>query len=143
MDMFIKEVQRMQPVATVALSRRCTQAANVCGMDIPEDMVIAVDLLSLHYNPEYWENPNTFNPQRFDISNQYNKLAYMPFGLGSRICVGMKFALLEMKVCLAKLLKLYDIVAPGSGLAKLEVKEGAVRRPKNGVHVVVKKRTTA
>ena len=65
----------------------------------------------------------------------------MPFGLGPRICIGMKFALLEVKLTLAKLLKRYNIVAPNSGLAPLVIKEGqAIRRIRNGVRIVAKKR---
>jgi cytochrome P450 len=47
--------------------RRCTNPTNIMGIDIPVDLEIAVDVLSLHYDPEIWgpEDPNTFYPQRF------------------------------------------------------------------------------
>ena len=52
-------------------------------------LVVAIDVLSIHHNPEYWGSvdPNIFYPPRFQDPN-INKLAFMPFGLGQRQCVG-------------------------------------------------------
>lgn len=73
------------------VNRRCTNSTTIKGIDIPEDTVIAVDVLSMHYNPEYWGevDPNVFYPSRFKIDSNRYKLAYMPFGLGSRTCIGI------------------------------------------------------
>ena len=62
------------------VTRRCTKATQVKGIDIPEDQLIAVDVLSLHYNPEYWGevDPNVFYPERFlfliNMVYNYNSL---------------------------------------------------------------------
>lgn len=103
-------------------------------------MIFAADVLSLHYNPEYWGpvSPNEFFPQRFE--QKRDPLAYLPFGLGPRICVGMRFALLELKLTLAKLLLIYDVVATENTEKHMQYEEGIVRRPKNGVKVLFRKR---
>ena len=66
----------------------------------------------------------------------------MPFGMGPRNCVGMKFALFEIKMALAQLLLKYDVVpspnTPPPG--KIEIEEVAIRRPKHGIPVIFKLR---
>ena len=48
------------------MTRRCTKSTQLKGIDIPEDLLVVVDVLSLHYNPEYWGevDPNVFYPLR-------------------------------------------------------------------------------
>ena len=65
----------------------------------------------------------------------------MPFGLGPRHCVGMKFALLEIKLALTKLLMKYDVLPSPKIPKKLTFEEGtAIRRAKDGIPVIFKKR---
>jgi cytochrome P450 len=49
-----------------AVTRRCTKATTIKGIDIPEDLTIAINVISLHYDPKYWGevDPNIFYPQR-------------------------------------------------------------------------------
>ena len=51
------------------MTRRCTKSTQLKGIDIPEDLLVVVDVLSLHYNPEYWGevDPNVFYPERFEF----------------------------------------------------------------------------
>ncbi len=64
--MFVKETLRLYPIANSVVARRCTNATNVCGMDIPLDLAIQVDVMSLHMDPEIWgpQDPKLFYPQR-------------------------------------------------------------------------------
>ncbi len=66
LDMFIKEVLRMYPI-TPALARRCTNATQVKDLEIPEDLCIIVDVLSMHYDQPLWGSVDTkeFYPERF------------------------------------------------------------------------------
>nr|QUF59378.1 cytochrome p450 CYP3045C1 [Brachionus angularis] len=139
LDMFIKEVLRMFPIANKVVARRCTKATNIKGIDIPEDLAIAVDVLSLHYDADIWGpvDPNQFYPERFSKDIKRNPLAFMAFGNGPRNCIGMKFALIELKIALVKLLKNFELK---SNSDKLELIEGVVRYPKNGVNIYLKGR---
>lgn len=125
-----------------AITRRCTKATVIKGIDIPVDTDITIDVMSLHYDPELWgpEDPDVFCPSRFSPEHKRNPLAFASFGLGPRNCIGMKFAFQELKFSLVKLLKKYEIVAGPDFPQKLEFSEGAVRSPKNGVSVVFKPR---
>ena len=69
LDMFIKEVLRFYPIANVIVARRCTNATNVNGIDIPVDLEVVVDVLSIHFDQEIWgpTDPNIFYPLRYAI----------------------------------------------------------------------------
>ena len=69
-----------------------------------------------------------------------NPLAYLPFGVGPRNCIGMKFALVEMKLTLVNLLLNFEIHPSRNTPDKLQLVEGIVRTPKYGVPVKLVKR---
>src|SRR5689334_6762297 len=84
--------------------------------------VIQPDIFSIHYNPELWgpEDPNIFIPERHAVKR--HPVAWMPFGVGPRNCVGMRFALMEIKLALIQLLRQYRIL-PGD-----KIEEGFKRQ---------------
>lgn len=73
------------------------------------------DIYSIHFNQELWgpEDPYLFLPERHQ--QKRHPMAYMPFGAGPRHCLGMRFALIEMKILLIRMLREYDIL-PGEQL---------------------------
>ena len=70
--------------------RRCTNPTKVKGMDIPLDLEIAVDVMSIHYDPELYgpQDPHEFHPKRFAPECKRNPLAFLSFGAGPRNCIG-------------------------------------------------------
>ncbi|CAF3822196.1 unnamed protein product [Rotaria sordida] len=97
LDSFIREVLRMFPIAPKATTRECNTTTTVCSYVIEKGSVIQPDMLSLHYDPNLWgpDDPNLFIPERH--LTRRHPVAYMPFGQGPRNCVGMRFALMEIK----------------------------------------------
>ena len=79
---------------------------------------------------------------RFSPEYKRNKLAYMPFGAGPKICIGKNFALLEIKYILIRILKKYDITSSNTN-SELELSEAVVRRPKHGIQVIFNERQNA
>ncbi|CAF0949332.1 unnamed protein product [Didymodactylos carnosus] len=111
LDWFFREVLRMYPIAPHVVSRQNCEEIKLKGIGtIPPGTSIAIDMFDLHYNPTLWgpEDPNVFYPERF--ATKRHPMAWMPFGQGPRNCVGMRFALLEMKMTLVRLLRTYSVL---------------------------------
>ncbi|KAK2565310.1 Lithocholate 6-beta-hydroxylase [Acropora cervicornis] len=108
LDMVINEALRMYPPG---LQRDCNEGCTVKGVNIPKGMPIMIPVYAIHHDPKVWPEPEKFNPERFTEAEKGNRHPYtfMPFGYGPRNCVGMRFALLELKLTLVKLLKKYKL----------------------------------
>lgn len=91
----IQEVLRLYPPVW-AVSREAMKHDEVLGEKIGQGDTVFLSIYAMHRHPAYWENPENFNPDRF--LGAYPKEAYMPFGLGPRMCVGNHFALMEMEI---------------------------------------------
>jgi len=77
----------------------------------------------MHYNPKYFPEPEKFQPERFLKPNDSEivPFSYIPFGGGPRVCIGQRFAMIEMKIAMAKLLANFKIVAtPATSLDPLK-----------------------
>ena len=85
------------------------------GIKIPEDSPIAIPVYSIHRDPSNYPKPETFDPEHFSAAakRSRNPYTYMPFGHGPHNCIGMRFAQMETKLVLARILKKYRLeVAP-------------------------------
>ncbi|XP_054157849.1 cytochrome P450 3A24-like [Oppia nitens] len=95
------------------------------GLTIPKGMLVNFDVETLHHNPDYYPEPDRWNPERFMPYNR-DKLVpytYMPFGLGPRNCVGMRFALMEAKTAVAYLITKYKFVKTANTTIPLKPKK--------------------
>ncbi|CAF3078543.1 unnamed protein product [Rotaria sp. Silwood2] len=114
LDMFIREVLRMYPIVPVAINRQSAEDFHISHFGtIPAGTIISVDMYSIHFDSDLWgpADPNVFYPERF--ATKRHPLAWIPFGIGPRNCAGMRFALMEMKLVLIRLLKTYSIIDCG------------------------------
>ncbi|XP_076635467.1 cytochrome P450 6j1-like [Colletes latitarsis] len=115
MDRVINESQRLYP-AVGTLIKVCTEEFVLEGSDglrcrvVPGTKVV-VSIHGLHMDPEYWANPEVFDPERFSNERKQSieKMTFIPFSEGPRMCAGMVMALLQMKACLATLLRSYKL----------------------------------
>ncbi|XP_050717042.1 cytochrome P450 3A41-like [Eriocheir sinensis] len=140
LDACLQETLRLYPPA-VSLERRCIQTYKLPGTDVtlqPEDL-LQVPIWSLHHDPRLWPDPEAFIPDRFLPENKSDiqPFSHLPFGTGPRNCIAMRFALLEAKVAVAKLLLEAEVEpAPGFKLV-LETNIGLLG-PKGGMNLVLK-----
>ncbi|XP_072168373.1 cytochrome P450 3A29-like [Diadema setosum] len=106
LDGVVCETLRMYPPAALT-NRICNETFTYKGVTIPKGMHVLLAVFSIHYNPEFWPNPKEFDPERFskERSEGRHPFAWMPFGAGPRHCIGMRFALMEIKMAIVRLLQ--------------------------------------
>ncbi|GIX86655.1 cytochrome P450 3A29 [Caerostris extrusa] len=112
LDNVISETLRIHPPA-VRLDRLTGEDYKLgdTGVVIPKDTVVTVPIYAMHRDPDFFPDPETFKPDRFaaEERSKRNPYTFMPFGAGPRNCVGMRFALVEVKVSLAYVLSNFRI----------------------------------
>ncbi|NWU55221.1 CP3A9 protein, partial [Dromas ardeola] len=106
LDMIVSETLRLYPLGG-RLERTCKRDVEINGVTIPKGTIVMIPPYTLHQNPEYWPNPEEFRPERFSKENKeaIDPYTYLPFGAGPRNCIGMRFALLTLKVAITALLQ--------------------------------------
>lgn len=106
-EKIIKETLRKWP-PSVSVQRETTENYQIPNTNIMIDKhtSIIVPVYGIHHDPDIYENPNLFDPSRFDKEEveKRHPLSFLSFGDGPRNCPGIRFSLLEIKICLAKLL---------------------------------------
>lgn len=96
----MKETLRIYPSGPYT-ARQADTDLEIGGYLIPKDTIIFYPIWAVHTNPEYWPNPEKFDPDRF--SNHHNRSAYLPFGFGARNCTGANIANVEVLLMLEKI----------------------------------------
>ena len=110
LSMFIKESLRMYPVAT-SVNKKSNKPIVIDGHDIPVGSLLNIGIYQAHFLEEFWPEPDKFDPNRFSPENidRIHPFSYLPFSAGARNCIGQKFALIQMHIFLALLLKKFSI----------------------------------
>ncbi|XP_046683221.1 probable cytochrome P450 6a14 [Homalodisca vitripennis] len=110
LDMILQETLRFYPLVPVTL-RECTLQYRIPETDVvlEKGNIVAIPVRGIHMDPKYHPNPDVFIPERFNGNFHKPNPTYFPFGDGPRMCIAMRFALVEMKVCLAKILTRFSL----------------------------------
>ncbi|XP_036413079.1 cytochrome P450 3A27-like [Colossoma macropomum] len=106
----LNESMRLYPVIP-RVERLCKKTVEIGGLTIPKGTVVVIPTYVLHRDPEYWPDPDTLIPERFTKENKesIDPYMFMPFGAGPRNCIGMRFALLAMKLAIVETLQRFDV----------------------------------
>ncbi|XP_059443214.1 cytochrome P450 71A9-like [Corylus avellana] len=115
LKLVVKEGFRLHPPVPLLLPRETSESCTIEGYHIPAKTRVFVNARSIGRNPEYWKNPNEFQPERFldssiDFRGQHFEL--LPFGAGRRGCPGINFAVQIVELALANLLLRFDWELP-------------------------------
>ncbi|CAF1067416.1 unnamed protein product [Brachionus calyciflorus] len=141
MNMIIDETLRMFPPA-IRTNRIASQDYEFNGMMIEKGQMVVVPIWALHYDPVIYPNPEIFDPERFNEENKRNRenSAYMPFGIGPRNCLGMRFALIEIKLALAEILSKFRFERCERTPEKIEIDSSGLARPKKPIVLRIRNR---
>lgn len=112
----VKETLRLHPVLPLLLPRKPSQSCSLAGYTIPKDTKIFINVWEMHRDPQIWENPLEFKPERFldeppatvKLDFRGNNFQYLPFGSGRRVCAGIPLAEKMLMYFLASLLHSFD-----------------------------------
>jgi cytochrome P450 len=137
LDAAIKEILRLRPVIP-AVGRRIREPITLGRHEIPAgELVVPVGFLT-HRLASVYPEPEAFKPERF-LDKKPDPYAWFPFGGGARRCLGMAFALYEMKVVLASVLSSVRLAKRRAEPAKVSLR-GFTVVPKGGAEVIVRER---
>jgi cytochrome P450 len=126
------EALRLFPPAWV-ITRHASGPDMLDGYEIPAGALVILSPYALHRHPEFWPNPEGFDPERFVPGNPPARFSYIPFGGGPRLCIGNTFAQIEASLILARLTQYYRLdLIPGE---KVQVDALVTLRPHGGLRM--------
>jgi cytochrome P450 len=133
----VNEAMRLYPPAWI-MDRIALEDIELGGYHIAEGTDVWVSPWVLHRDPRFWERPLEFDPDRWqnDLAKKLPKFVYFPFGGGPRVCIGNAFAMMEVVLVIATLMRRFRFEAIDG---KVPVPEaGFTLRPSPGVHLRVR-----
>jgi cytochrome P450 len=139
LDQAMDETLRLYPPAWVG-PRRSAVDFEFAGYRVPAGVPVNYSSWASHRLPEVFPEPGAFRPERFapEAKRKIPKGAYVPFGAGPRICIGMRFGQLEVKAIASRILSRFRLeLEPGW---ELEIRQMPTLSPKGGLPVVVSAR---
>ncbi|XP_075165711.1 cytochrome P450 4e2-like [Haematobia irritans] len=125
LDLVIKEILRLYPSVPM-IGRDTDREYNMNGKIIPKETSVILFIMGLGYNEKTFPDPYRFDPERFHNTKRgddHNPFDYVPFSAGPRNCIGQKFAMLEIKTVISKIVRYFEILP---ALDELESKDGYV-----------------
>ncbi|XP_066911192.1 cytochrome P450 4V2-like [Clytia hemisphaerica] len=140
LEYVVKEGLRLHPPVAV-FARELEQDTKIYNVSIPKGTTLMIDAISLHTNPEYWDEPEKFNPDRFSDEKyvKRNPYCYIPFSAGPRNCIGQKFAMLEEKILLYHVMLNYE-VKTAQKMEDVAACFELIHKSENGLQIQLKKR---
>lgn len=139
LTMCLKESMRLFGVPII--ERDLDEDVLIDGKLVPAGTSVMINLYNLHHNPEIWDNPSTFDPQRFsqERSELLDSFAFIPFSAGSRNCIGQAFAMEELKIVIARTLRRFTLTV-AENYKPAESMKGTLRSA-NGIYLKASERT--
>jgi len=114
LEWVINEAMRLYP-PVFTLFREPTEPVEIAGYDVAEGATLMIPQWGVHRSERYWDDPGTFDPERFSPERRADRprFAFFPFGGGPRHCIGKHLSLLEAKVIIATVASEYSLEFEG------------------------------
>ncbi|CAL1290687.1 unnamed protein product [Larinioides sclopetarius] len=143
LNAMIHECLRMCP-AMVRHERRAEQDYLIQSRRVylKKGTIVSIPVYAMHHDPQWYPEPEVFKPERFypEELRPFARYNYLPFGNGKRMCVGMRFVHMQVKLCIAKLLMKFQILPAPSTSKTLEFNESRNVLRVNQVQVCLRER---
>jgi cytochrome P450 len=135
----IDETLRLYPPAWIG-PRRVVRDFEFNGVGVPAGLPIAYSSWVSHHLPDVWDEPEAFRPERFEpeARARFPRGAYIPFGMGPRVCIGKRFGYTEVHAIAAGLLRRFEWELPGE--YELEIEQIPTLTPKHGMPLLLRER---
>ena len=117
----IKETFRLHPAVPLLLPRETSANIKLGGYDVPSDVTVFINVWAIQRDPNWWEKPEEFIPERFENSSVDFKgqdFQFIPFGFGRRGCPGISFGVASIEYVIANLLYRFDWKLPDGEIAE-------------------------
>jgi len=125
----LEEAMRLYPPAYF-IDRVNIEEDEFDGMTIPKASNLLFSVIEIHKHIDFWEDPETFNPDRFADNAGMKHKAYFPFGAGPRMCIGNNFAMYEMVLAVTEIIQQYKIKKKET---PIEIKPLITLKPQNAI----------
>lgn len=129
------ETLRIYPVAIITFPRIAKSPITIMGQEYQAGTALSPCIYLTHHREDLYPEPKKFKPERF-LERQYSAYEFLPFGGSSRRCIGAAFAMFEMKLVLATILKRYSLALAEKKTVK-PVRRGVTLAPAGGVNMVM------
>jgi cytochrome P450 len=140
LDATITEVLRLRPVVPV-VGRKLRAPFRLADYILPPGTVVAPSIYLTHRRPDVYPSPTEFRPERF-VGTRPDPYAWIPFGGGIRRCLGMAFALYELKIMMATILSTVDLERAETAPQRV-VRRAITFAPEHGTRVRARRRDQA
>ncbi len=138
--MVLEESMRLYPPAPGLSNRAVLEDDEICGMKVPKGANVAVIPWVIHRHRLLWDNPEKFDPERFspERSQGRHRFAYIPFGGGPRVCIGMALAMAEAQLILATMAQRFRLkLVSGQNIV---LQHRITMRPRDGIKMILSPR---
>uniref|UniRef100_A0A914DG29 Cytochrome P450 n=1 Tax=Acrobeloides nanus TaxID=290746 RepID=A0A914DG29_9BILA len=135
----LKETLRLYPSVPL-IARQATEEIKVCNYTLPVGTAVVINPSMVHRDPKYWPDPDVFNPERFIETELKHPYCYIPFSAGSRNCIGQRFAMMEEKCVIARILREFKVKSKVRN-DQMRLSAELIIRPMFGNHILFERRS--
>ncbi|XP_022740236.1 cytochrome P450 81D11-like [Durio zibethinus] len=118
----MSETLRLYPAAPLLVPHRTSDDCTIGGYNVPRDTIVLINAWAIHRDPELWDDPTSFKPERFDNEVKDHGHKFMPFGMGRRACPGTVLAYRMVNLALGSLIQCFEWERVGE--EKVDMTEG-------------------
>lgn len=138
----LESLRKYSPASSLIRETSADYTVPNTNITLKKGTKVLIPVHAIHHDPEYYQNPDVFDPDRFspEMTSKRNPCLFLPFGSGPRNCIGLRFGIMQAKVALVHLLLNYKMkLSPKTDVPLLTSKSKIVLSPQNDVVLIIEK----